>query len=343
MSLADEEFITMCKDVLSNGCSSKGQKVRAHWPDGTPAYTTAKFGVVNRFDLSKEFPAVTLRRVAVKSATDELLWIWQKKSNNIHDLDSHIWDEWADGEGSIGKAYGYQFAKKHPCKDVTEEGLTKAFPGYLFEEYSAVTAPGCDAEPDYTGNTGGAMRVCIDTDTGRIAAMRDNNGPWHLDQVDKVIYDLKVNPFSRRIITTLWDPEELDDMALQPCAWNCVFMVEQRPGHDKLTLNMALNQRSQDILAAWAWNTCQYAVLMHMLAQVCGMEVGEMLHTDINCHIYERHIDAIKELMSRQPKPAPVFWLNPDVTDFYKFTKNDVKFENYEVSGPQITGIEIAI
>lgn len=159
----------------------------------------------------------------MKSATDELLWIWQKKSNNIHDLDSHIWDEWADGEGSIGKAYGYQFAKKHPCKDVTEEGLTKAFPGYLFEEYSAVTAPGCDAEPDNTGNTGGAMRVCIDTDTGRIAAMRDNNGPWHLDQVDKVIYDLKVNPFSRRIITTLWDPEELDDMALQPCAWNCVL------------------------------------------------------------------------------------------------------------------------
>ena len=108
MSHADQLFVTMCKDIIENGYSSQGQKVRPVWEDGTPAHTMKRFGIVNRYDLSKEFPALTLRPTAIKSAVDEVLWIWQKKSNNIKDLNSHIWDEWADENGSIGKAYGYQ-------------------------------------------------------------------------------------------------------------------------------------------------------------------------------------------------------------------------------------------
>lgn len=367
MSLADKEFIETCRDVLEHGTSTKGQNVRAHWPDGAPAYTIARFGVVNRFDLSKEFPAVTLRKTAVKTATEEILWIWQRKSNNIHDLKAHIWDEWADPDGSIGKAYGYQMKIKHPCGDVTEEGLKKAFPDYVIRKAEAAdvaaiqgTCPTlekdgitndreCSNQNYRAGTMLSELTVCADPETGRLAAVKSpagtgkKKGLWYLDQVDKVLYDLKVNPFSRRIMTTLWNPEDLSEMNLQPCAWSCTFMVEQKPGHDKLTLNMALNQRSQDILAAWAWNTVQYAVLQHMLAQCCDMEVGEMLHTDINCHIYDRHVDIIKELCSRTPQKAPDFHLNPDIHDFYKFTRNDVSLENYTVAGPQIKDIPIAI
>ena len=282
MSLADKIFIDMCQDILDNGVSTEGEKVRPHWEDGTSAYTIKKFGVVNRYDLSKEFPAITLRKTAIKSCTDEMLWIWQLKSNNVNDLHSHVWDEWADETGSIGKAYGYQMGVKHKYK----EGM--------------------------------------------------------FDQVDRVIYYLKNNPFSRRIMTNIYVHQDLSEMHLYPCAYSMTFNVTQKKGDDKLTLNAILNQRSQDILAANNWNVCQYAVLMHMLAQVCDMRVGELVHVIADAHIYDRHIPIIKELIQRPTYDAPTFWLNPDVKDFYEFTRNDVRLDNY-VTGPQIQDIPIAI
>ncbi len=282
MSLADHIFIEMCRDILEHGVSTEGEKVRPHWEDGTSAYTIKKFGVVNRYDLSKEFPAITLRKTAIKSCTDEMLWIWQKKSNNIHDLHSHIWDEWADETGSIGKAYGYQMGVKHSYK----EGM--------------------------------------------------------MDQVDRVIYDLKHNPFSRRILTNLYVHQDLSEMNLYPCAYSMTFNVTQKPGQEKLVLNGILNQRSQDVLTANNWNVCQYAVLMHMLAQVCGMEVGELVHVIADAHIYDRHIPLVRELIERETYPAPKFWLNPKVKDFYEFTRDDVRLENY-MAGPQITNIPVAV
>ena len=282
MSYADKVFIDMCKDILENGVSTEGEKVRPHWEDGTPAYTIKKFGVVNRYDLSKEFPLVTLRKTALKSATDELLWIWQKKSNNIHDLHSHIWDSWADENGSIGKAYGYQLGVKHQYK----EGM--------------------------------------------------------MDQVDRVIYDLKNNPFSRRIMTNIYVHQDLHEMNLYPCAYSMTFNVTQKKGEDKLTLNAILNQRSQDILTANNWNVAQYAVLVHMLAQVCDMQVGELVHVIADAHIYDRHIPIVEELISRECYDAPTFHLNPEVKDFYKFTVDDFTIEDYQ-AGPQIKNIPIAI
>ncbi len=282
MSQADIVFVNMCNDILENGTSTEGEKVRPHWPDGTPAYTVKRFGVVNRYDLSKEFPILTLRRTAIKSATDEMLWIWQRKSNNIKDLNSHVWDEWADENGSIGKAYGYQMSVKHQYK----EGM--------------------------------------------------------MDQVDRVIYDLKNNPFSRRILTNIYVHQDLHEMNLYPCAYSMTFNVTQKKGDDKLTLNAILNQRSQDVLAANSWNVVQYSVLVHMLAQVCDMRVGELVHVIADAHIYDRHVDLIKELIMREPQPAPTFTLNPDIHDFYKFTPDDVHLENY-VTGPQIKDIPIAI
>ncbi len=283
MSRADEIFIDMCKDILENGTSTEGEKVRPHWPDGTPAYTIKKFGVVNRYDLSKEFPIMTLRKTALKSATDEILWIYQKKSNNIHDLNSHIWDEWADETGSIGKAYGYQIAQK----SIYKEG--------------------------------------------------------EFDQIDRVIYDLKNNPFSRRIMTNTYVFNDLHEMNLYPCAYSVTYNVTQKKGEDRLTLNAVLNQRSQDVLAANNWNVVQYAVLVHMLAQVCDMNVGELVHVIADAHIYDRHVPLIKELIERKPLPAPIFHLNPDVKDFYEFTRNDVSLEGYEVAGEQLKDIPIAI
>lgn len=282
MSLADETFIRMCRDILENGTSTEGEKVRPHWEDGTKAYTIKKFGVVNRYDLSKEFPILTLRKTALKSATDEMLWIWQQKSNNIHDLHSHIWDEWADPEGSIGKAYGYQLGVKHQYK----EGM--------------------------------------------------------MDQVDRVIYDLKHNPFSRRILTNIYVHQDLHEMKLYPCAYSMTFNVTQKKGEDKLILNAILNQRSQDVLAANNWNVVQYAVLLHMLAQVCDMKAGELMHVIADAHIYDRHVPIIEELIERTPYPAPKFWLNPEIKDFYQFTRHDVKVEDYK-TGEQITGIPIAV
>ena len=282
MSYADKVFIDMCRDILDNGTSTEGEKVRPVWEDGSSAYTIKRFGVVNRYDLSKEFPALTLRRTAIKSCVDEMLWIWQKKSNNVHELKSHIWDSWADENGSIGKAYGYQMGVKHQYK----EGM--------------------------------------------------------MDQTDRVIFDLKNNPYSRRIMTNIYVHQDLHEMNLYPCAYSMTFNVTKEKDSDILTLNGILNQRSQDVLTANNWNVCQYAVLIHMLAQVCGMKAGEFVHVIADAHIYDRHVPMVEELIAREPLPAPVFRLNPDVKDFYDFTPDDVALENYETH-PQIRNIPVAV
>ncbi|MGB4658337.1 MAG: thymidylate synthase [Mobilitalea sp.] len=282
MSLADDIFIHMCEDILENGVSTEGEKVRPKWEDGAFAYTIKKFGVVNRYDLSKEFPAMTLRKTAIKTAIDELLWIWQKKSNNVHDLNSHIWDSWADEEGSIGKAYGYQLGVKHSYKE------------------------------------------------------------GEMDQVDRVIFDLKNNPYSRRIMTNIYVHQDLCEMHLYPCAYSMTFNVTKKKDSEILILNAILNQRSNDILAANSFNVCQYAVLVHMLAQVCGFEVGELVHVIADAHIYDRHIPVIKELIQRPAYDAPVFWINPEVKDFYKFTVDDFELRDYKF-GPKVENIPVAV
>lgn len=264
MSYADKLFIDMCQDILDNGYSTEGEKVRPKWEDGSYAYTIKRFGVVNRYDLSKEFPALTLRRTAFKSAVDEILWIWQKKSNNIHELKSHIWDEWADADGSIGKAYGYQLGVKHQYPE-------------------------------------GAF-----------------------DQVDRVLYDLRHNPASRRIMTNLYNFQDLHEMALYPCAYSVTFNVSGR------TLNAILNQRSQDMLTANNWNVVQYAVLVHMMAQASGLEAGELVHVIADAHIYDRHVPLVRQLLERQGRPAPAFVMDPEVTDFYRFTRDSFRLEGYD-------------
>ena len=282
MSYADKVFIDMCRDIIENGTSTEGEKVRPVWEDGTSAYTIKKFGVVNRYDLSKEFPALTLRRTAIKSCVDEMLWIWQKKSNNVHELKSHIWDSWADETGSIGKAYGYQMGVKHQYK----EGM--------------------------------------------------------MDQTDRVIYDLKNNPYSRRIMTNIYVHQDLHEMNLYPCSYSMTFNVTKEADSDILTLNGILNQRSQDVLTANNWNVCQYAVLLHMLAQVCGMKAGELVHVIADAHIYDRHIPMVEELIAREPYPAPKFRLNPEITDFYDFTPDDVALDDYQTH-PQMKNIPVAV
>jgi len=276
MSRADELFIAMCRDILDNGVSTEGQPVRPKWEDGSPAHTIKRFGVVNRYDLSEEFPALTLRPVPLKSCVDELLWIWQKKSNNIRDLHSHIWDSWADETGSIGKAYGYQLGVP-----------------YRFAQ-------------------------------------------GEMDQVDNVLWQLKNTPYSRRILTNIYNFADLAEMGLEPCAYSMTFNVTDG------RLNAILNQRSQDILAANAWNVMQYAVLVHMLAQVSGLKAGEFVQVIADAHIYDRHVPIIRELITREQHPAPRFWINPEVKDFYAFTPDDVRLEGYE-TGPQVTGIPIAV
>lgn len=275
MSLADNIFIEMCKDILDNGVSTEGEKVRPKWEDGSYAYTIKKFGVVNRYDLSKEFPALTLRKTAFKSCIDELLWIWQKKSNNVHDLNSHIWDAWADEEGSIGKAYGYQMSVKHKYKE------------------------------------------------------------GEMDQVDRVIYDLKNSPYSRRIMTNIYVHQDLHAMKLYPCAYSMTFNVTKKKDSDRLVLNAILNQRSNDILAANSWNVCQYAVLVHMLAQVCDYAVGELVHVIADAHIYDRHLPIIQELIERPTYDAPTFWMNPEIKDFYQFKVEDFELRDYKF-GPKV-------
>lgn len=276
MSMADEIFKKMCSDIIENGFSDEDQDVRPRWEDGTPAHTIKKFCVVNRYDLSKEFPIMTLRPTYLKSAIDELLWIWQKKSNNINDLKSHIWDSWADENGSIGKAYGYQMSIKHKYPE------------------------------------------------------------GEFDQVDRVLYDLKHNPYSRRIMTNIYVHSDLSEMNLYPCAYSMTFNVVGN------RLNAILNQRSQDILTANNWNVVQYAVLVHMFAQVSGLEVGEFVHVIADAHIYDRHIPIVKELIKRESYPAPKLIINKEIKNFYDFTVDDFVLENYE-KGEQIKNIPVAV
>jgi len=266
----------MCENILKNGHSSEGQAVRAKWDDGSPAHTIKAFGVVSRYDLADEFPALTLRPTAIKSATDEILWIWCKKSNNIKELASNIWDEWADENGSIGKAYGYQLARK-----------------YKFAQ-------------------------------------------GEMDQVDNVLWQLKNTPYSRRIMTNIYNFSDLSEMNLEPCAYSMTFNVTGN------RLNAVLNQRSQDILAANNWNVVQYSILVHMIAQVSGLTAGELVHVIADAHIYDRHIPVIKELIRRPAYPAPKFSLNPEIKNFYDFTAGDIYIDDYRTN-PQIKGIPIAV
>ena len=266
MSRADEIFISNCKDILENGVWDTDLKVRPRWDDGESAHTVKKFGIVNRYDLSEEFPILTVRRTYWKSAIDELLWIWQKKSNNVHDLKSHVWDAWADETGSIGKAYGYQLGVKHRYPE------------------------------------------------------------GEMDQVDRVLFDLRHNPASRRIMTNIYNHADLSEMALYPCAYSMTFNVTGN------RLNAILNQRSQDMLTANNWNVVQYAALTCMLAQVSGLEPGEFMHVIADAHIYDRHVPLVQEIIANEPKPAPKFIIDPAVDDFYKFTVDSFKMENYEFS-----------
>ena len=264
MSKADKIFIENCRDIFENGFSDEKENVRPKWEDGTPAHTIKKFGIVNRYNLAEEFPIMTLRRCYWKSAIDEILWIWQKKSNNIADLGSQIWDQWADENGSIGKAYGYQLGVKHKY-----------------------------AEGEF-------------------------------DQVDRVLYDLKNNPYSRRIMTNIYNHHDLSEMGLYPCAYSMTFNVTDG------VLNGILNQRSQDMLTASNWNVCQYSVLMHMMAQVSGLKVGELVHVVADAHIYDRHIPMVKKLIEQPMHDAPKFEIDTSVTDFYKFTKDSFKVIDYK-------------
>lgn len=263
MSFADKIFRENVTDILTNGFSDEKLDVRPRWEDGTPAHTVKKFCIVNRYDLTKEFPVMTLRRTAFKSAIDELLWIWQKKSNNVRDLKTHIWDSWADETGSIGKAYGYQLGVKHRYRE------------------------------------------------------------GEFDQVDRVIFDLKNNPQSRRIMTNIYVHADLNEMHLYPCAYSMTFNVSGD------TLNCILNQRSQDMLTANNWNVVQYAVLQHMMARVAGLKVGELVHVIADAHIYDRHVPIVKEMLEKEDYPAPKFVMNPDNKDFYEFTADDFKLEDY--------------
>ena len=264
MSKADQIFIENCKDILENGFWDTELSVRPKWLDGTPAHTVKKFCIVNRYDLREEFPIITLRRTAFKSAIDEILWIWQKKSNNIHDLNSHIWDSWADETGSIGKAYGYQLGIKHKYKE------------------------------------------------------------GEFDQVDRVLYDLKHNPSSRRIMTNIYNFQDLNEMNLYPCAYSMTFNVSGN------VLNGILNQRSNDVAVANNWNVVQYSILLMMLAQVSGLVAGELVHVIADAHIYDRHIPVVKEMMQNPQFDAPKVKINPNIKNFYDFTVDDFELVDYK-------------
>ena len=279
MSYADKVFKETCIDIIENGYSSEGFEVRPKWEDGTPAHTIKQFGVVHKYDLRQEFPVLTLRNVYLKSAMDEILWIYQKKSNNIKNLNSKVWNQWADEKGTIGTVYGYQIGE--PFR---------------------------------------------------------HNGEW-IDQIDSVRKQLKETPFSRRIMTNIYQFHNLDTGHLDPCAYSMTYNVTVEDG--QMVLNAILNQRSQDMLAANGWNVAQYAILLMMLAQETGMIAGKLIHVIADCHIYDRHIPMIKELLDREEYDAPIVKLNPEITDFYKFTTDDLIIENYKY-GPQIENIPIA-
>ena len=313
MSLADTIFIKNCKEILFNGTSDEIAKVRPTWEDGTPAHTIKKFGIVNTYDLREEFPAITLRKTYIKSAIEEVLWIYQQNSNNVHDLKTKIWDAWADETGSIGKAYGYQIGKEYV------HHRTK-----LGEEFDQETVDGISSirnfyNPEIDENT------CFSC----------------LNQIDAVLYDLKNNPFRRRIMTNMYCFEDLDEMALYPCAYSCTFIVSDE-GYSKLVLNMILNQRSQDMLVANNWNVVQYAALLMMIAQSVDMIPGKMIHVIADAHIYDRHIPIIKHLIERPTYPAPIVHLDPSVERFYDFTPESFTILNYVHSG-EVKNIPVAI
>ena len=264
MSLADRFFIQNCRQILSEGSWDRAFNVRPKWSDGEPAYTIKSFGVVNRYRLLEEFPILTIRKTNWKAALDEILWIWQKKSSNIHELNSHIWDEWADESGSIGKAYGYQLGIRHRY-----------------------------AEGEF-------------------------------DQVDRVLFDLTHNPASRRIITNLYNHADLHAMHLYPCAYSMTFNIADGQ------LNAILNQRSQDMLMANNWNVCQYAILVHMFAQVSGLRAGELVHVIADAHIYDRHIPIVEKILNNEPYEAPALHINKEIKDFYDFTVADFTLEPYQ-------------
>lgn len=264
MSRADKIFIDNIRDIIENGVWDTDLDVRPHWDDGESAHTVKKFGIVNRYDLREEFPILTIRRTYFKSAFDEILWIWQKKSNNIKDLSSKIWDQWADENGSIGKAYGYQLGIKHKYPE------------------------------------------------------------GEFDQVDRVLFDLKNNPQSRRIMTNIYNHADLNEMHLYPCAYSVTFNVSGN------VLNCILNQRSQDMLTANNWNVCQYAILQHMFADSCGLVAGELVHVIADAHIYDRHIPIAEKIISKEPYPAPAFIKRDKCSDFYKFTTDSYALEDYK-------------
>lgn len=264
MSLADTIFMQNCRQILEHGVWDTTEQVRPRWQDGAPAHTVKAFGIVNRYDLQAEFPIMTLRKTGFRNAVDEILWIWQKKSNNIRDLGSHIWDAWADENGTIGKAYGYQLGVKHRYRE------------------------------------------------------------GEFDQVDRILYDLRHNPASRRILSNLYVHADLHEMGLYPCAYSMTFNV----GAGKL--NAILNQRSADMLTANNWNVVQYAVLVHMFARASGLEVGELVHVIADAHIYDRHVPLVEEMLQKEPLPAPSLYIDPAASDFYTFTVDSFRLERYE-------------
>ncbi len=314
MTKADKIFIDTCEDILKNGTSDADRQVRPHWEDGTPAHTIKKFGVVNRYNLREEFPILTIRRVFMKSALDEILWIYQKKSNNVHDLSSHIWDQWADENGSIGKAYGYQMGVKHPVKGIDIAKAREKFGG---DRVLVADLYKCDFEK-------WLHKGLYDQYALVVRGTEEQPQEMYMDQVDHVLYDLQFNPASRRIITTTWNPEDATEMGLEPCAYSMTFNVTGN------TLNAILNQRSQDMLAASGWNVVQYALLLKMMAQASGLEAGELVHVIADCHIYDRHIPIVKELIARKGSQAPKLVADESVTNFYGFTADSFKLEGYE-------------
>ncbi len=309
MSYADRIFIENINNILDNGISDENMEVRPVWEDDrTPAHTKAIFGMVDRYDLSEEFPIMTIRRTFWKSALDEILWIWQKKSNNVNELNSHVWDAWADENGSIGKAYGYQMGVKSCYKDVTEEGMCKAFRGG-------------------SGVTDGGSTKTFKDPKGRIAGVyNEDRGMWMLDQTDRIIYQLNNDPGSRRIMCMMYIPEDLSEMALAPCAYSMLFNVMDG------RLNSMLTQRSQDMAVANNWNTVQYSLITMLLASAYGFRPGEFVHEVTNAHVYDRHMEPVRELLKNEQFKAPEVWINPDIHDFYEFTKDDVKLIDYKYS-----------
>lgn len=322
MSKADIIFKNMCNNIIKNGSNTKGEKVRAVWPDtGESAYTIKLFGQTAVYDLREEFPAITFRRTAIKSAIDEILWIFQKKSNNIKDLKSHIWDEWADESGSIGRAYGHQIRSIFIHHSLNEASTKEDYSNLRSMYPSYVEVPRCDY------NTG--------------KYYNDGTMSVFMDQMDAVLYDLKHTPYSRRILTSIYNHRDLHAMNLHPCCWNCTFNVTDE-GYDKLILNMVLNQRSNDVLAANNWNVVQYSALLMMIAQCSNMIPGKLLHVITDAHIYDRHVPMIQELIDRPMYDAPTVTLDPDIKNFYDFTENSFTIENYQ-HGEQIKNIPIAV